>query len=97
MKARHGGLGYRSHGERCLFLNYLNSIAPQMAGGARPLWSELRAVLGDAAGFDPKHKDKRWVAFFSSGSRYSEELRVEITRMKAVSYTHLTLPTTPYV
>ena len=82
LKARHGGLGYRPHGERCLFLNSLNSIAPQMAGGARPLWSELRAVLGGEAGFDLKHKDKRWAAFFSSGSRYGEELRGEIIRMK---------------
>ena len=82
LKACHGGLGYRSHWERCLFLNSLNSIAPQMAGGARPLWAELRATLGGAADFNPKQKEKRWVAFFSSGSRYGEELREEIIRMK---------------
>ena len=39
-------------------------------------------MLGGEAGFDPKHKDKRWAAFFSSGSRYGEELRGEIIRMK---------------
>ena len=40
------------------------------------------SAMGDAADFDPKHKDKRWVAFSSSGSRYGEELRREIIRMK---------------
>ena len=33
------------------------------------MWAELRVVLGEAADFDPKHKEKRLVAFFSSGSR----------------------------
>ena len=39
-------------------------------------------MLGEAADFDPKHKEKRWVAFLSSSSRYSEELQGEIIRME---------------
>ena len=33
LKTRHGGLVYRLHEERCLFLNSLNSIAPAHGGG----------------------------------------------------------------
>ena len=50
LKTRHGGLGYRLHEERCLFLNSLNNIAPLMVGGARPLWKELRETLGGEEG-----------------------------------------------
>ena len=33
LKTRHGGLVYRLHEERCLFLNSLNNIAPAHGGG----------------------------------------------------------------
>ena len=82
LKTRHGGLGYRLHEERCLFLNSLNNIAPLMVGGARPLWKELRGTLGGEKDFHPTEKERRWVTFFASESRYGAELRAEIIRMK---------------
>ena len=44
--------------------------------------SGLNEAFTLAPCFNPKQKEKRWVAFFSSGSRYGEELREEIVRMK---------------
>ena len=82
LKTRHGGLGYRLHEERCLFFNSLNNIAPLMVGGARPLWKELRGTLGGEKDFHPTEKERRWVTFFASESRYGAELRAEIIRMK---------------
>lgn len=53
-----------------------------MVGGTRPLWAELRTMLGGETDFTPKQKGKRWESFFSLESRHGEELREEIVRMK---------------
>ena len=53
-----------------------------MVGGTRPLWKELRETLGGEKDFHPTEKERRWVTFFASESRYGAELQVEIVRME---------------
>jgi hypothetical protein len=85
LKAKAGGCGFRNTERRAVFLNTLNNVLPQMVGTAAApgLWPSLAPILG-ADSFKEGHEETRWEAFFSSGSKWAQELESEIERVKAL-------------
>jgi hypothetical protein len=83
LKTSAGGCGYRRTERRTVFLNVLNTALPQlMCNEVEPgLWPSLASVLG-AESFSKQNEDRRWEAFFNSGSAWAEALHSEITRVK---------------
>jgi hypothetical protein len=91
LKAKAGGCGFRNTERRAVFLNTLNNTLPQMVGTSSTpgLWPSLAPILG-ADSFKEGHEETRWQAFFSSESRWAQELEAEIERVKALRQSALT-------
>ena len=66
--------------------------------GKLPFWlSPAQAVVCPIAEENNEYVKKLFEDLFKEGIKCEMDLRNEKINYKAVSYTHLTLPTTPYV
>ena len=86
LKAKAGGVRLPQHrAARSVPQHPQQQILPQMVGTSSTpgLWPSLAPILG-ADSFKEGNEETRWEAFFSSESKWAEELESEIERLKAL-------------
>jgi len=88
LKASQGGAGYRITAERAPFLNSVLAALPRMSGTPTelPLWASLSGIIGDRSVYDKANTPESscWTTFFASGSRWAQEMRDEIARVRGL-------------